>query len=325
MANVTVTCRKFPGAYAATNGTRPRDVSRRAVLRAVVTVGAQRFLDVFSVGWRGLLHRFGMGLSAFSFLEQSPTGLCLSSRYGSLDASEKGASTYWYGMALAKITADVELGVHWLAHVDQMRDSGALTITSSTNERGDLVGRDIQGAWHVIEAKGRSNSYSASLVTKAKRQAATVTSVNGQPPSTTSACITSLFTQPISVLLDDPSASEEGAGERWRIPDEDFFRQYYRGIIEYLRELGPRREQMLGSARFVTVPLFPFFWEFFHYLPPPPFVERPLELGLLAAIYEMPERASEAVRELPRDDRGYAGTDGIAIFGPMRNWESAKE
>lgn len=321
MANVTVTCRNFPAAYAATNGTRTRDVSPRAVLRAVVTVGAQRFLDVFSVGWRGLLHRFGMGLSAFSFLEQSPTGLCLSNKYASLDGSEKGASTYWYGMALAKIIADVELGVHWLVHVDQMRDSGALTITSSTNERGDLVGRDISGAWHVVEAKGRSNTYPASLVAKAKRQSARITSINGQQPATTSACITSLFTRPIAVLLDDPPAGEEGVGERWRIPDNEFFRQYYRGLIEYLRELGPSREQTLGSAPFVTAPLFPTFWDFIHYPPPQPFPDRPLELGLLAAIYEMPERAPEAVRKLPRDDTGYIGSDGIAIIGHLPEWE----
>lgn len=148
MANVTVTCRNFTGVCAATNGVRLRNVSRRAVLRAVITVGAQRFLDIFSLGWRGLLHRFGMGLSAFSFLEQSPAGLCLSDRFSSLDSSEKGVMSYWYGMALAKIIADIELGVPWLAHVDQMRKSGALTTLPGSNERGDLVGRGANADWH---------------------------------------------------------------------------------------------------------------------------------------------------------------------------------
>lgn len=321
MADVTVTCRNFPVAYAATNGVRTRDVSGRAVLRAVVTVGAQRFMDIFSLGWRGLLHRFGMGLSAFSFLEQSPAGLCLSDRYRFLDGSEKGAATYWHGMALAKIIADAELGVRWLAHVDQMRASGALTTAAGTNERGDLVGRDIGNAWHVVEAKGRSNSYPGSLVTKAKGQSARVTSINGQPPATTSACITSLFTQPISVLLDDPPAGDEGNGEHWRIADDDFFRQYYRGIIEYLREFDPHREQTVGNASFVTAPLFPFFWDFFHLRPPRPFPEWRLELGLLASIYKAPERAVDAVRDLPHDDEGKVGSDGIAIFGPLPEWE----
>ncbi len=323
MANVTVTCRNFPAAYATTNGERIRDVSRRAVLRAVVTVGSQRFQDVFSLGWRGLLHRFGMGLSAFSFLEQSPAGLCLSDRYRSLDGSEKGAATYWYGMALAKIVGDAELGIRWLAHVDQMRESGALTTGSATNERGDLVGRDTSDDWHVVEAKGRSNSYPASLVKKAKRQSANVTLIHGQPPATTSACITSLFTQPISVLLDDPPVSDEGNPEHWRIAEDDFFKQYYRGIIEYLREFGPHREQTVGNGVFVTAPLFPFFWDFTHYPPPRPFRDWRLELGLLASIYNAPERAPDAVRDLPHDDEDKVGSDGTAIFGPMPEWEKA--
>ena len=168
MANVTVTCRNFPTEYVPANGMHTRDISLRAVLWAVVTVGAQRFPDVSSIGWRVFFHRFGMGISALSFLEQTPEGLCLSDRYRSLDRSEKGAATYSYGMALAKIVADVELGMPWLAHVDQMRQSGVLTIASGTNERGDLVGRDSNDAWHVVEAKGRSNSYPTSLIMKAK-------------------------------------------------------------------------------------------------------------------------------------------------------------
>jgi len=322
MANVTVTCRNFQAPYAATNGVRTRNVSSLAVLRAVVTVGAQRFPDVFSFGWRGLLHRIGMGLSAFSFLEHSPAGLCLSDRYRALDGSEKGAATYWYGMALAKFVADVELGVRWLAHVDQMRASGVLTTTAGTNERGDLVGRDIGNAWHVVEAKGRSYAYQTSLVTKAKGQSARVTSINGKPPATTSACITSLFTRPISVLLDDPPAENEENGERWRISEEGFFRQYYRGIIEYL-QFSPRSEQNVGNDLFVTAPLVPFFWDFLHIRPPRISSKWRLELGLLAKIYEAPERAPDAVRDLPLDDEGKVGSDGIAIFGPLPEWENA--
>jgi len=322
MANVTVTCRNFTAQYAATNGVRSRDVSKRAVLRAVTTVGAQKFLDVFSLGWRGFLHRFGMGLSALSFLEQSPAGLCLSDRFSSLDSSEKGVTSYWYGMALAKIIADIELDVPWLAHVDQMRKSGALTTPPGSNERGDLVGRGTNGDWHVVEAKGRSNSYPASLVAKAKSQSARVISINGQPPATTSACITSLFTHPISVLFDDPPPDYKENGEGWRINENDFFRQYYRGIMEYLSEFGSLQEQTIGNTVFVTAPLFPFLWDFFHFPAPRPFPGWRLELGLLASIYKTPERAPRAVKDLPHDDEDKVGSDGIAIFGPLPHREA---
>jgi len=263
-----------------------------------------------------------MGLSALSFLEQSPAGLCLSDRFSSLDSSEKGVTSYWYGMALAKIIADSELGIPWLAHVDQMRNSGALTTSSGSNERGDLVGRGPNGDWHVVEAKGRSNSYPASLVAKAKSQSARVISINGQPPATTSACITSLFTQPISVLLDDPPPDYKENGEDWQINEKDFFRQYYRGIINYLNMSDTRREQTIGESVFYTVPMFPFFWDFFHFPAPRPFPGWWLELGLLASIHDAPERAPDAVNYLPHDDDGKVGGDGIAIFGPLPDLEA---
>jgi hypothetical protein len=223
-------------------------------------------------------------------------------------------------MALAKIIADAELGIRWLAHVDQMRESGALTIASSSNERGDLVGRGKNGDWHVIEAKGRSNPYPASLITKAKGQSAGVTLINGHPPATTSACIASLYTQPISVLLDDPPASGEGKGEHWRIGEYDFFKQYYRGIIEYLREFSPHREQKVGNAVFVTAPLFPFF---IRYPQLRSFHDERLELGLMSSIYKAPEGAPDMVKDLPHNDEGKVGSDGVAIFGPLPEWEKA--
>ncbi len=290
-------------------------------MRAMVTVGAQSLLGVFSFGWRGFLHRFGMGLSAFSFLEQSSSGLCLAQEFAELDMSEKGAATYWYGMALAKIIADTELGVPWLTHVDQMRKSGALTTASGSNERGDLVGRGTTGKWHVVEAKGRSNSYPASLIAKAKGQAARVTFIHGQSPATTSACITSLFTQPISVLLDDPPAKNDPKGEHWQIAEDGFFRQYYRGIIEYLRAFGFQHEQTIGNATFTTAPLFPFFWDIFPYRTPRSFYKGRLKLGLLANIFNAPERAPDVLKDMPHDDEGKVGSDGIAIFGPMTEWK----
>ena len=131
MANIEIICRSFDGSYSGINGTHNLDVTQRAFFRAVVTVGMQRFRDLFRLGWRGFFHRFGMGLSALSFLEQRGSSLCLSAEYIGLDMSEKGVATYWYGMALAKLVAEAELSIPWLSHVDRMKAIGALQ-TSST-------------------------------------------------------------------------------------------------------------------------------------------------------------------------------------------------
>lgn len=324
MANIRIECRQYGGRYARLNGERTCNVSKYAFLRAILTVGAQRLPDVFSGGLRHIMNRIGIWLSIASFLEWRASGVCLSARYGDLDMSEKGYISYWYGMALAKLVAESELSIPWLGNVDKMKASGALITSSTSNERADLVGRGLHNDWHVIEAKGRSNEYSRSLVVEAKNQAASVISVNGQSPATTSACIASLFTQPISVLLDDPTGNSSQVPGRWKIKDDEFFVDYYRGIIQYLRKATLSGEPKDIHSGFVSAKLFQ--REFFR-LPYPsrwdvPLWSDDLELGLLKNIYSDPKKAPDAVKDLSSDDyKGAIGKDGIAIFGPIPDWE----
>jgi len=314
MSVVRVTCKKFPAPYTKTNGIRRRDVSRRTMLRAIITVGAQRHSDVYSLGMRGFFHRFGVGLSAVSFLGHATEGLCVDHRFHELDMSEKGAMSYWHGMAMAKIVAESELGIPWLAHVDKMRDCGALITSATSRQRGDLVGRGKKNNWHVIEAKGRSNEYSDTLIASAKEQSSSVTSINGKKPATCSACITALHTRPISVLLEDPPPKDDGEGERWEINTPGFFEQYYRGIKTYLGEFGIQNKS-IGNALFITAPLMPIVREYPDY-PPMRYPEDwRLEIGLLKAIYDHPDQAPDAVADMGLVDSGKMGSDGIAIFG----------
>ncbi|MDX9857658.1 MAG: hypothetical protein RBT76_07705 [candidate division Zixibacteria bacterium] len=306
------------------NGSHNLNTPRRAVLRAIITVGFQRAPYPWRFGWRPLLHRFGIALSAFSFLEGGKHGLYVSPDYQNLDMSEKGATTYWYGMAFAKLIAQSKLGIVWLAHVDGLRASGALTTTSGSSKRGDLAGRGLNNDWHVIEAKGRSNSYDQSLISEAKNQAAAVTQIKGVAPLTSSACITSLHANPISVLLDDPPPDDEAGPVSWEIEDNAFFDHYYRGVIDCLREFGTSRSRTQDGTEFVASPLLPFYWENFG--PPirPYYREWRLELGLLRRIYENPSSAVEAVRDLSTTKDKKVGSDGIALFGDMPEWEGAE-
>ena len=325
MANVNVECRGFTGAYQNVNGIHIRNFRRRAIFRATMTVGFQRFSGFLNFGVRGLVHRFGIALSAFSFLERQKSGLCISNEYENLDTSEMGAATYWYGMVFAKLAAESELRIRWLAHVDVMKKSGALTTSSTSKKRGDLVGRGLNNDWHVIEAKGRTDPYSSSLVTDAKDQALAVKKIKGVPPATTSACIASLHTQPVSVLLDDPPAETGEGTEEWEIDDKKYFRQYYKGIIEYLQEFGSENSRTTDDSKFVTAPLFPFYEEYFSLSTIRPLPEWRLELGLQTEIFKNPEVAVEVVNEFIESENGEVGSDGIAIFGEMPDWETNLE
>ncbi len=325
MADVIVECRSFCGVYKNLNGVHARNIHRRAILRAIMAVGFQSFSSFLSIGMRGFVHRFGIAISAFSFLERQISGLCISDEYKKLNRSEKAAASYWYGIILAKLVAESELRIPWLAHVDPLIDSGALKVDPTVKRRPDLVGKGLSNDWHVIEAKGRTRKMSLSQVAAAKAQASVVKSVNGLPPATTLACVTSLYAQPITVTLDDPLADTGEISEEWEIDDKKFFRQYYKGIIRYLEEFGLSKSYRVNRLEFITAPLFPFFWEYFG--PPfrPYFPEWRLELGLPATIYKKPEQAPDAVRELRIDEDGKIGSDGIAIFGEMPDWEKSFE
>ena len=309
MANVSVTCRNFTGTFASVNGARLRNYRHRSILRAFMTVGMQRFSDVWAQGWRGWSYHFGMGVSALSLLERSARGLVLSSQHVSLDMSEKGASSYWYGMAFAKLAAESELDIPWLCHVDLLKDRGVLQTTAQSKSRGDLAGLDRHGLWHVVEAKGRSNSYPDSEVIDAKQQASRITTVAGQPPSTTSACITSLFTTPISVLLDDPPAGNNPKNEKWGVNQDGFLRLYYESLIKFIRR-SPFKEMRFAGRSYVTCPLLPETL----LLPYYPHWAYEFSVGLISDIFESPSTAMQSVQSLKEYHNGKIGMDGIAIF-----------
>jgi len=325
MADVNIECKNFTGTYQKVNGVYIRNFRRRAIFRATMTVGFQRFSGFLNFGVRGLVHRFGIALSAFSFLERQQSGLCISNEYHKLDRSEKGAASYWYGMALAKLVAESELGIPWLAHADPLIKSGAIIRDPKEKRRPDLVGRGPNDDWHVIEAKGRTNKPFPSVISKAKAQAGVAKSINGVPPATTSACIASLHTQPVSVLLDDPPPDTGDGKENWEIDDKKFFRQYYKGIINYLHEFGSDQSRSTNDREFVTAPLFPFYPEFFSLSMRRPLPEWGIELGLRREIFENPEVADEALSESRKSENGEVGSDGIAIFGEMPEWEANVE
>ncbi len=326
MAEITVRCRNYSGSYLRINGNHQRTVSKLSFIRAIITVGAQKYSDILNLGWRGLLHRFGMGIAALSFLEKRGGHLCLSPSYSSLDMSEKAAATYWYGMAFTKLVAESELSVPWLGHVDSLRARGVLQIMNGSRARGDLAGRDALGEWHVLEAKGRSRRFDNTLIATAKGQAARVISINGRLPSTTSASIARLDTIPISVLLDDPR--DVKAREKWKIDDEKFFQEYYRVIIKYLQRYRKDDIEIHQGVNFVVAPLslYPLIGSKQH----------SFRIGLPQQIFDKPEAAPSLVdkfaklkgrekdKETDKNINQDVGPDGLLVAGYNIDWEESK-
>ncbi|MCB9895684.1 MAG: hypothetical protein H6839_14660 [Planctomycetes bacterium] len=225
-------------------------------------------------------------------------------------------SSQLLGMAFAKVAASRVLSIRWLAQVDKMKAQGALTTTAGSNQRGDLVGHDDASKWHVIEAKGRSDPYAISVVAHAKTQASKVTSVEGQVPETTSACITSLHAKPISVLLDDPAADDK-EDEAWEVDRERFFEVYYEGIIRALNEFKPRVIRTPRGVDFRVIKLRRILGRFADYIHPN------LEFGLMEALYQSPQNAFEILNDyrVERDLKESIAGDGTALIGSSSRWE----
>ncbi|MEE4297339.1 MAG: hypothetical protein V2J20_12065 [Wenzhouxiangella sp.] len=244
MPTISLTAKNYRGTYVSFNTTAPvlLEVSWLELMTASLTLGFQKWPEVATTGFPFWFHRMGLGMSATAYLREDSSSWHLDPAYASLDLSEKAAMSYWQGMIFCKIAAARHLDVPWLANVDDMRSKGQLRTSGTTKSRGDLVGRDRADAYHVIEAKGRSQRVEAGLIEHAKDQAAAISSINGSTPSTTSACISKLWKCPIEVLLDDPPTDGDDK-IKLSFKEESLWSWYYYGIINYIQENSVRPQQ----------------------------------------------------------------------------------
>ena len=113
-------------------------------------------------------------------LEQIPPSphLHRTDAFRALDPTEKGAISYFLGMAVCKLFASKLLNTPWLLHLDVFRDQ-LNPATLRGRSRPDLIGQDLNGEWHAFETKGRSNVPSTDDKAKAKAQARRLVSVDG--------------------------------------------------------------------------------------------------------------------------------------------------
>jgi len=235
MALIEVRGSNFRDGFTHLNGSFQEDISNLDFIRAIVTLGAQSYIDLFrGRWWRGVPYRIFNGLASLLLLDFSAGLVRLDPAYRELDMSEKSIASYWMGMGFTKLIAERLLDVPWLVHIDYLNACGALETIPLGGTRGDLAGLDYDANWHILEAKGRSQRVQPNIIQDAKDQASSVLSINGKPPVTTSASIARLFTQPISVLLDDPKQNEKG--EYWKIDKNKFIEAYYQPFIDKLKE-----------------------------------------------------------------------------------------
>jgi hypothetical protein len=173
----------FPTTSSVTNGSSVLETSWDELIWAAVTVGRPNRQYVFKHGQASVYEAlFRLSLVRMA-LQQRPAGhrLRRTEAAKTLDPSEKGAVSYFLGMATCKLFSARLLNAPWLLHLDVFRPD--LDIHLTGRSRPDLVGQTNGGKWVAFESKGRLSMPNNEAKNKAKTQAQRVVSIDGKSPS----------------------------------------------------------------------------------------------------------------------------------------------
>ena len=210
------------------HGTHSLPVTWQELVWAAVTVGKPGVAYLLAHGWHSASDIIVRSHTVYASLRQSGGLIEKSSLYGSLDPTEKGATSYFVGMMAAKILAARLLDTPWLLHLSMFRKLGGVPKLHSNSEP-DLVGLSSTGEWIVIEAKGRTHGRSKLAIAKAKHQTRQLRKINGQFP-TLRAAVQAHFSPDLRFVIEDPDDYDENA------QDLDFdlgaaINRYYSGVV----------------------------------------------------------------------------------------------
>jgi len=198
------------------------------LLWAALTVGRPNTAYVFRHGqasWYEALFRLSLIRMALE-QRQYRRSLCRTDAFKSLDPTEKGAVSYFVGMAVCKLFASRLLDTPWVLHLDLFREQLSPVVLYGRS-RPDLLGEDGNGAWHAFECKGRSSVPNPADKRKAKAQAQRLVRVDSTACSLHVGAIAYFRQDELEFHWRDPDPEEEKLEPfEVRLPDSAW-RYYY--------------------------------------------------------------------------------------------------
>lgn len=240
--------RAFPAGYSGLlmTGVHSHPVGWAELVWAAATVGRASLFDVHMHGHFSVLEvnwRVGMLLAN---VRQPPIGVLeRSPAYRGLDPSEKGAISFFLGMAFTKWAAGRLMDTPWLLHHD-------LYVSNvQKGERPDFLGYSASGHWNVFESKGRSGAVDENAIAKAKSQVSRILTINGSAPFLRVAAQSAFPNGRHRLVLEDPEADE---GVEIVLQENEFFRSYYRPLLDIVRSVEAERITR-GNVAWLLCPL----------------------------------------------------------------------
>lgn len=152
---------------------------------AAITVGRANFTDVTRHNHWSLDEMMYRLLIVKANLAEDKAALCKSPAYSALEASEKGAVSYFIGQTMMHLLVSRCFNILWTLHAKVYGPS--YNVQYSSSRRPDFIGQDFAGKWYVLESKGRSREFNQKAMNDAKIQTAGV-SINGKSPHLSIVC-----------------------------------------------------------------------------------------------------------------------------------------
>lgn len=244
ISNFTVrTLLTYPSQTTNNSVTHPLKITRPKLIKFAQTVGLSRIAKKGRGNATTLAMATYRAMTVKACFDFSGPNLAIHPAYFNLESTEKANLAYWIGMAMAGFFAADVLDVPRLVHASQRKH---VQVRNKKNKSlADLVGRDRNQHWHVVEAKARTKNPSVKESKKWKAQANTISTINHQAIRTGSysACI---LANPCTGMLVDPPLS----GPNWNVDERRFGEYYYHPMVDFLKS-GPLTIRGLGKNRAV--------------------------------------------------------------------------
>lgn len=173
-----------------------------------------------------------------------------------LDSGEKSMISYQIGMIFTKLISQKMFQQDYLTHINLIPDpekGGYLDMCGM--RRSDLIGfQRKNNAYSVFGAKGRSEN-SPRALENGCALAQSVKSVCGQLPKNVAVCMTYYESGYLTAYVKMPRSRGES---ELNFEQEEYFRAYYRPILEFFKEMPAHTTLADGRNREVTMYL-PYF------------------------------------------------------------------
>jgi hypothetical protein len=215
---ISVIGKSFSGDYQHLSDNSPHSLSPSLLDLglASIRVGYSSYSQALGSG--GILRACALVADIFGFISPNLTA---TPYLLNLEQSERAVKISQLSNALTMYASEVLLSIPSLIHFSFLQPSsiakaptpyvkGSNTMQVGANRRPDFIGRDMNGAYHIVEVKGTGGSIDNGMRNNAIEQVSVIQTINQEVPVTRVASLFSLTAASIDGEFIDPEGDEEG-------------------------------------------------------------------------------------------------------------------